>query len=175
MYGTVTAPMAKELIMPPIPDELLVRLRVDAFMAEYVHTLDADRLESWPDLFTEDAIYKVCTRENYDRGLPLSVMSCSGRGMFRDRITALRTANIFEPHVYCHVIGALRVLESGAGRTRTESNFQVIRTMVDGTMSVFACGRSLDTFSIEKDKLRLSERIVILDSRQIDTLLVIPL
>ena len=47
--------------------------------------------------------------------------------------------------------------------------------MVDGTMSIFACGRSLDTIAIQGDTLKLSERIVVLDSRQIDTLLVIPL
>jgi anthranilate 1,2-dioxygenase small subunit len=160
----------------PRSDNLLLRLRIEAFMADYVHCLDTDQLEAWPDFFTDDARYRVCTRENYDRGLPLSVMSCSGRGMFRDRISALRTANVFEPHVYCHVIGALRILGgSSAGHLRTESNFQVVRTMVDGTMSMFACGRSLDTISTQGEALKLAERIVVLDSRQIDTLLVIPL
>jgi anthranilate 1,2-dioxygenase small subunit len=159
----------------PRSDDLLVRLRIEAFMADYVHCLDTDQLEAWPEFFTEDARYRVCTRENYDRGLPLSVMSCSGRGMFRDRISALRTANVFEPHVYCHVIGPLRILGSNAGRVQTESNFQVVRTMVEGTMSIFACGRCLDTIAIQGEALKLEERIVILDSRQIDTLLVIPL
>jgi anthranilate 1,2-dioxygenase small subunit len=159
----------------PLTDEMLVRSRIEAFMAGYVLSVDADRLEEWPDFFTDDAKYRVCTRENFDQGLPLSVMSCTGRGMFRDRISALRGANIFEPHVYCHVIGAFRILESNPEHARTESNFQVIRTMVDGTMSIFACGRSLDTFSIKGDTLKLAERTVILDSRQIDTLLVIPL
>jgi anthranilate 1,2-dioxygenase small subunit len=159
----------------PRSEDLLLRLRVEAFMADYVHCLDTDQLEAWPDFFTEDARYRVCTRENHDRGLLLSVMSCSGRGMFRDRISALRTANVFEPHVYCHVIGALRVLSHSAGRVQTESNFQVVRTMVDGTMSIFACGRSLDTIAIQNDALKLAERTVVLDSRQIDTLLVIPL
>jgi anthranilate 1,2-dioxygenase small subunit len=102
-------------------------------------------------------------------------MSCQGRGMFRDRISALRTANVFEPHVYCHVIGALRILERERDRVRTESNLQVIRTMADGGMAIFACGRSLDTFHVGADQIKLSERVVILDSRQIDTLLVIPL
>jgi anthranilate 1,2-dioxygenase small subunit len=160
---------------PPRSDDLFLRLRIEAFMADYVHCLDTDQLEAWPDFFTEDAHYRVCTRENHDRGLPLSVMSCSGRGMFRDRISALRTANVFEPHVYCHVIGALRILDASSGRVQTESNFQVVRTMVDGTMSIFACGRSLDTVAIQGEALKLSERIVVLDSRQIDTLLVIPL
>jgi anthranilate 1,2-dioxygenase small subunit len=167
--------MAQATTSPLRSDDPLLRLQIEAFMADYVHCLDTDQLEAWPDFFTEDGRYRVCTRENYDRGLPLSVMSCNGRGMFRDRISALRTANVFEPHVYCHVIGALRILGSSPGHVQTESNFQVVRTMVDGSMSIFACGRSLDTISIQGEALKLGERIVILDSRQIDTLLVIPL
>jgi anthranilate 1,2-dioxygenase small subunit len=167
--------MSKEMTVLPLAGEMVVRSRIDAFMAEYVHAIDADRLEEWPNFFTEDAVYRVCTRENHDRGLPLSVMSCRGRGMFRDRISALRTANIYEPHVYCHLIGVVRILESSPRRVRAESNFHVIRTMVDGSMSIYACGRSLDTFSVEGETLMLAERIVILDSRQIDTLLVVPL
>ena len=156
-------------------EDLLLRLRIEAFMADYAHCLDTDQLEAWPDFFTEDARYRVCTRENYDRNLPLSVMSCDGRGMFRDRICALRTANVFEPHVYCHIIGSLRIVSSSPGRVQSESNFQVVRTMVDGTMSIFACGRSCDTISIQGEAFKLAERTVILDSQSIDTLLVIPL
>lgn len=155
--------------------QFALRAQIEAFMADYVHCLDANRLESWPNFFTEDASYRVCTRENYDQGLPLSVMSCQGWGMLRDRITALRTANVFEPHVYCHVTGAFRILECNAEQARSESTLLVIRTMVDGAMSIFACGRSFDTFSISDQTLKIAERTVILDSRQIDTLLVIPL
>lgn len=156
-------------------EDMILRSQITAFMADYVHALDADRLEAWPDFFTEKASYRVCTRENFDMGLPLSLMSCKGRGMFRDRISALRTANVFEPHVYCHVIGALRIIERNRESAKTESNFHVIRTMADGAMSIFGCGRSLDTFFLDGEDVKLSERIVILDSRQIDTLLVIPL
>jgi anthranilate 1,2-dioxygenase small subunit len=159
----------------PLSDDILVRLRIEALMADYVHCLDTDNLEEWPDFFTEDAHYKVCTRENYDQSLPLSVMSCNGRGMFRDRIKALRTANVYEPHVYCHLIGAYRILDHRNGHVLAESNFQIIRTMADGAMSIFACGRSLDKFSNKGEKPKILERIVILDSRQVDTLLVIPL
>jgi anthranilate 1,2-dioxygenase small subunit len=167
--------MSTKMTVLPLTDEMIVRSRVESFMAAYVNTIDADHLEQWPDFFSEDAVYKVCTRENYDRGLPLSVMSCNGRGMLRDRISALRTANVYEPHVYCHLIGPVHILEASRGYARTDSNFQVVRTMVDGSMSIYACGRSLDTFSIGEKELKLSERTVILDSRQIDTLLVIPL
>jgi 3-phenylpropionate/cinnamic acid dioxygenase small subunit len=154
---------------------LITRLRVESFLADYVHALDSDRLEEWPDFFVEDANYQVITRENVERGFPLAVMSCQGRGMFRDRISALRTANIFEPHVYCHILGALRVLGEPEGAIQTECTFSVIRTMADGAMSIFACGRSRDRLVDGPGGLKLAERIVILDSRQVDTLLVIPL
>jgi anthranilate 1,2-dioxygenase small subunit len=153
----------------------IARLRVEAFLADYVHALDSDQLEEWPSFFTEDAVYRITTRENHDRGLPLCVMSCLGRGMFVDRISALRTANVFEPHVYCHIPGALKIVAADAMSIEAESTFLVVRTMADGAMSIYACGRSLDRFVDSPDGLRLSKRVVILDSRQIDTLLVIPL
>ncbi len=109
---------------------LITRLRVESFLADYVHALDSDRLEEWPDFFVEDASYQVITRENVERGLPLAVMSCQGRGMFRDRISALRTANIFEPHVYCHILGSLRIL--GEHRRRHPDGEHVQRNPNDG-------------------------------------------
>lgn len=153
----------------------LLRLRIEALYAEYAQTIDDDRLEDWPGFFAEDGKYRVTTRENHDSGLTLAMMYCDGRGMMRDRVSALRQANIYEPHVYCHLIGPFRILDCNPGSAQTESNFQVIRTMVDGAMSIFACGRAFDTFAIGSDALKLSERIIVLDSRQIDTLLVIPL
>ena len=117
----------------------------------------------------------MITRENHDLGLPVSLIYCDGRGMLADRISAMRTANVFEPHTYCHLVGAARVLESAASGHRVRANFTVTRTMSDGAMSVFACGRYLDRVVEEAGSLRLAERTVVLDSRRIDTLLVIPL
>jgi hypothetical protein len=42
-------------------------------------------------------------------------------------------------------------------------------------MSLFAAGRSFDRFVDTPEGLRFSRRVIVLDSRQIDTLLVIPL
>jgi len=156
-------------------EDLTARLRVESYLADYYAMLDSDRLEEWANYFTEQGTYRVTTRENYDQGLPLSLMSCKGRGMFRDRISALRTANIYEPHVYCHIPGWLRLTENKTGMIRAESSFTVIRTMWEGDSMLFAAGRSFDVFSDEGGKLALLDRTVVLDSRQVDTLLVIPL
>jgi anthranilate 1,2-dioxygenase small subunit len=154
---------------------LRLRARVEALHADYAHAIDTDRLEEWPQFFTDDCVYKVVTRENHERGLPVGVVYCKGRGMLTDRITALRTANIYEPHVYCHLGGALRITGRAGGAITAESNFTVLRTMATGAMSVFACGRYLDRIVEDNGMLVLAERIAILDSRQIDTLLVIPI
>ena len=154
---------------------LELRLQVEAVLAEYMHTLASDRLEDWPSLFLESGKYRVTTRENHDQNLPLCLMICEGHGMMQDRIIALRTANIFEPHVYCHIPGALRITNHSDASVSSESTFMVMRTMADGTTSVFACGRTFDRFVKRGDGLKFAERLVVLDSRQIDTLLVIPL
>ena len=154
---------------------LVTRLTVEAFLAEYMHALDSDRLEAWYSFFVEDGSYRVTTRENHDLGLPLSLMNCSGHGMFKDRITALRTANIFEPHVYCHIQGALRITSIKGDVVESESTFSVIRTMQEGDMSLFACGRTFDRIRLGADGPKLMGRTVILDSKQIETLLVIPI
>jgi len=156
-------------------DRLALRLRVEALSADYVHCIDEDRLEEWPDFFTADGRYRVLTRENHEQGLPLSLIYCDGKGMLQDRISALRTANLFEPHVYCHMTGALSLLDGADGDILARSNFTVTRTMPDGAMSVFACGKYLDRI-VETDRgLKYAERTAVLDSRRIDTLLVIPI
>jgi anthranilate 1,2-dioxygenase small subunit len=55
------------------------------------------------------------------------------------------------------------------------SNFIAVRIMHDGEMSLFAAGRYLDRILVAAEPYRFVERLVILDSDKIDTLLVIPL
>ena len=160
--------------MTDAASDLALRLRVEDLYAQYAHTIDDDRLEDWPGLFTQDGVYRVTTRENYDSGLPLAMVYCDGRGMMADRISALRTANIYEPHVYCHMLSAVRVLAREGGVIRARSNFSVMRTMQEGETMLFAVGRTFDTLVEDGGQLRFRERLAVLDSRRVDTLLVIP-
>ena len=36
----------------------------------YVHALDNNLLEQWPDFFIEEGRYEIVSKENADRGLP---------------------------------------------------------------------------------------------------------
>lgn len=161
--------------MPDLERDLLLRLQVDALYAEYAQIIDDDRLEDWPALFVEDGRYRVTTRENHDQGHALAMMYCDGRGMMADRIAALRTANIYEPHVYCHLTSCARILKTSPAEIHARANFAVIRTMQEGEQTIFACGRSMDVIVSHDGRLKFKERLVILDSRQVDTLLVIPI
>jgi anthranilate 1,2-dioxygenase small subunit len=157
-----------------IKHDLSLRIRIDALIADYIHSIDEDKLEEWPNYFTIDGRYKVITRENYDLNLPVALIYCDGRGMFEDRISALRTANIYEPHVYCHMVSALKILDDSGPDVKTQSNFTITRTMSEGDMMTFLCGKTIDTLKEVDGELKFKERVVILDSRRNDTLLVIP-
>lgn len=157
----------------PVSPELLVRL--ETFLAAYAHALDDARFEVWPEFFADTGIYHVTTRENFDANRPIGILYCEGRGMMHDRVDALRTANIFEHHAYCHIVGRAQAWTEADGTIGARSNFTVYRTMEDGQTALFALGRYLDRLIDTADGLRFTERRVILDSRRIDVLLVLPL
>ena len=55
--------------------EAVVRgLELEQLYTDYVHCLDSDKLEHWPDFFTEDCFYRVTSAENYEAGMPLGLM-----------------------------------------------------------------------------------------------------
>jgi len=95
--------------------------------------------------------------------------------MMFDRIKALETASIFEPHTYCHILGRPRLTRARDGHIQARTNFHVARTMQDGRSESFAIGRYLDLIVMEGIAPLLRERTVVLESRRIDILLVYPI
>ena len=152
-----------------------LRLGITEFLTDYAHAIDDGDLARWPKFFTEDGIYQIVTRENFEAGLPIGIMYCEGRGMMADRIMALETANIFEPHTYCHLLGPTRLEQGAGGEVRARTNFSVIRTMQDGGSETFAAGKYLDVLTFEDDQPLIKDRRVVIESRRVDVLLVYPL
>ncbi len=148
---------------------------VTALLAEYAHCIDDDRIEEWPGLFTDPCLYRITTRDNHARGFPASIMMCDSRGMLMDRVVSVRTANVFEPHRYRHIVSCLQVVESGEASWRLRSNYLVTRTMRDGTMAVFSTGEYQDRIVLDEGEPRFNERIVICDHGMINNLIALPL
>jgi 3-phenylpropionate/cinnamic acid dioxygenase small subunit len=156
-------------------DDLAVRLGLHELLAAYVDCIDDDRLEEWPDFFTESCRYLITSRTDHAAGLRHGVVYAASRGMLVDRVLALRKANIYEPHRYRHVVGPIRIRSLEEGVASVQSNFLAVRIMHNGEMTLFAAGRYLDRIDVSSEPFRFIERVVVLDSHKIDTLLVIPL
>ncbi len=144
--------------------------------ARYAQAIDDDRLEEWPEFFTEKGRYIVTTADNRAQGLPAALIYATSRGMIRDRVKSLREANIYEGQRYRHVVGTPLVGKAANGALTSTSSFLVVRIMHTGESTLFASGVYRDRIEIGGDsEPRIAERMVVLDSQQIDTLLAIPL
>jgi anthranilate 1,2-dioxygenase small subunit len=152
-----------------------IQEKIERLLRDYCPALDDGEVDRWSGFFQDDATYQITTRENLASGYPLGIVLCEGRGMMDDRIKALKTANIFESHTYCHITGPLDVVEQMEDRWSVRSNFAVYRTMYTGEMELFAAGKYLDVVDTSGAQASFAERIVVVDSRRIDTLLVYPL
>jgi anthranilate 1,2-dioxygenase small subunit len=151
------------------------RLELHDLYTAYTDCLDSDALERWPEFFTEDCRYRIISAENYDAGLPLGLIYATSKNMLHDRVSALREANIYEPQRYRHIVSGLRVAGEQDGALAVGASFVVVRTMQDGAMTVFAAGRYIDRVVRGGGDWLFAQKEVVLDSRQIDTLLAIPL
>ncbi|HEY7203446.1 MAG TPA: aromatic-ring-hydroxylating dioxygenase subunit beta [Methylomirabilota bacterium] len=149
--------------------------RVAQLNAAYARAIDDDRLEQWPEFFTDPCLYKITSADNYRRGHEAGIVYADTRGMLQDRVAALREANIYERQVYRHLVGLPAISPGDDGVVRAETPFLVVRVMRDGTMDLFATGRYVDTMVEDGGALRFRERLVVCDSSRVDTLLAIPL
>ena len=69
-------------------------LRVAELNAAYAATIDTDRLESWPDFFVENCLYKITSAENHKRGHSAGVV-------YADSAQCCRTASPpCEPQIF---------------------------------------------------------------------------
>jgi len=151
------------------------RLELDELYTGYVHCLDSDELEHWPDFFTEDCFYRITSAENYDAGMPLGLIHATSRNMLKDRVSALREANIYEPQRYRHLVSSIKIVGEHGDALDLVANFMVVRTMQEGDMTLFGAGRYVDQVRRTDGGWKFARKDVVLDSRQIDTLLAIPL
>ena len=170
--------------------EIARRFELHDLYTEYAECLDSDALERWPEFFVDDCRYRIISGENYEAGLPLGLIYATSKNMLHDRVSALREANIYEPQRYRHIVSGVRIIGnsgnaavppadsrggSGPDGFDVTANFVVIRTMQDGAMIVFAAGRYIDSVVRGDAGFLFARKDVVLDSRQIDTLLAIPL
>lgn len=155
-----------------LPAERLLR-RVEELYYDYAAAIDED-VERWPTLFTADARYRVMSRENYDRNLPLAPIFCEGRGMIADRAMAVRETTVYAKRFMRHAITNVRVSDTGDGTLAARANFAIYETFEDTISRLFAVGRYIDTIAAGLDALLFCDKLCVLDSNIVIGSLIYP-
>jgi salicylate 5-hydroxylase small subunit len=132
--------------------------------AEYAAALDARDLDRWPALFTENCSYKLQSRENFERGLPLCILHLDSRAMLADRVYGARETIYHDPYAQRHVGGPPRLLAREGDVLVTETPVLVVRTKRDAMPEVLLAGRYLDRVVPTAEGLRFAQRWLVFDN-----------
>ncbi len=150
-------------------------LALTQLYADYASTVDAGDWEGWCEFFTEDCIYRLVPRENFERGLPLATLFFESKGMLKDRAYAIRETLFHDPYYQRHVVGAPRLLRVDGERIECEANYAVFRTKLSGLTTVFNVGRYLDTVLRTPQGLKFASRVCVYDSEMIPNSIIYPI
>jgi anthranilate 1,2-dioxygenase small subunit len=143
--------------------------------AQYGALLDAARYDEWLALFAACCSYHIVPRENAEHGLPAALVFCDSRAMLADRLRALTEANRFNIHSDRHLIGLPRVTAREVAVFHVESPFAVYQTDQEGETRLFATGLYRDRIAHKDGALKFRDKLVLLDSFAVPTLLSTPL
>ena len=153
--------------------------QINRLNADYAAALDEARFDDWPDFFVDDASYKVQSRENFDRKLPLALIALESKGMMKDRVYGVTQTIYHAPYYMRHVVGPARVLlEDGAADTgviQAQSNYVVFRTRPGDASEVYNVGRYIDEIVRAPGGLRLRSRLCVYDSEMVLNSLIYPI
>ena len=101
------------------------------FYQAYAQTLDSGDWNDWPAFFTEDCVYKVQPRENFDQNLPLATLAFESQGMLKDRVYCIRETLYYEPYYQRHVVGSPVVTAIDGDTVNAHASYAVFRTKPD--------------------------------------------
>ena len=152
-----------------------LRAQVEALIADSSAALDNEDWQAWLDLFHDECAYRIAPQENLRQGLPGCVMLCETKKALSDRIVSLLKANTFNPHTTRHITGPPRIAADRGDRIEAETNYALYQTDVEGVSRLFAVGCYRDTMGFFGGALKIVDRLVVLDSFSIPTLLAKPI
>ena len=141
----------------------------------YASALDAREYERWPDFFTDECVYRLQPRENFDRGYPLATMAFESKGMLKDRVYGITETLAHDPYYQRHVVGVPLVRRVDGDMIESEASYAVFRTRQNEVSEVFNVGRYIDGVRRTADGLRFASRICVFDSEMIPTSIIYPI
>ena len=161
--------------MPQAPVDMATWFAIQQLYADYAAAVDSGQWSLWPEFFTEQCVYKVQPRENFERGFPLATLFLTSKGMLKDRVYGIEETLYHDPYYQRHVVGAPIVRQVQDDRIHSEANYAVFRTKYDEASTVFNVGRYLDVIVPTPEGLKFAERLCVYDSEMIPNSLIYPI
>jgi len=155
---------------------MLLHYEIESFNTRYAQALDEQRLSDWAEMFTDDALYVILSRENYDRGLPVGLIYCENKRMIQDRAFALMETSMFAPRYLRHIIANQAVVNvESDGRIKSRANYVVLQVLFDRPdATLHQVGVYYDVFRRVGGELKLAERRCVYDNLLVPNALCIP-
>ena len=144
------------------------------FYDDYYSGLDAVQLHAWPGFFTEDCLYRIIPRENYEAGYTLCTMQAESRGMLIDRVMGLTKTQMYAPRTYRRFPSPVRIVAREGAGVRTRHNLLMVQTLIDKQTDIVLSAVCHDLVVRDEGGLRFRERIVVSDSEMVPNSLIYP-
>jgi 3-phenylpropionate/cinnamic acid dioxygenase small subunit len=152
-----------------------LRLELEELYAQYVGCLDEERFEDWPEFFTEDCLYRIVPRDNFERGLPIATWHSEGSGGLLDRIVAIRKTMNYAPRYIRRMVSAIRPMGWQGAELEVRANYLALETLLDEPSRVFMCGEYRDRLVVTDGKLKFKEKHCVFDTLLVLNSLIYPL
>ena len=147
--------------------------------SDYAMVCDSAEWEKWPEFFVESGTYRLQPRENHEQGLPLCLLALESKAMIRDRVYGVKETMYHDPYYQRHIVGTPRILSVGQDeegeRIKSEANYAVIRTKLDGESTVLNAGYYSDVIVRTSEGLKLQSRLCVYDSEMIPNSIIYPI
>tara|TARA_A100000171_G_scaffold25443_1_gene23764 strand:+ start:487 stop:966 length:480 start_codon:yes stop_codon:yes gene_type:complete len=158
-------------------DDVKLQLEVQNLYSDYVFCVDNTKFEKWRDFFTEDCLYRIVSRENFDAKKPMSTLQLEGQAMLKDRVHGMNDTIMHVPYYQRHIVSPPRIHRVQDNTIHAEANYLVVRSRDDTFSEVFNTGRYLDVLVRQGDgqALKIKERVCVFDGDLVPNSIVYPL
>jgi 3-phenylpropionate/cinnamic acid dioxygenase small subunit len=162
-------------VAPGLDTSAALRMRLANLYGAYDEALGEGEYERWPGFFTETCVYKITSRENYEAGLPIGLVTAESRAMLADRVAAMRKTMLYAPRIMRNLTAGIVLRSADPDGMRLSASFAVFQTLLNEPSAVFLCGRYYDRVIEDGGELRFAERICVADATLVPTSLIFPL
>src|SRR5882757_442223 len=157
------------------PIAALNRDDICALYDAYFDTLDAGRLEEWPDFFVTECRYRIISRENYEAGQGLCIMQADSKAMLTDRVRAILKTQVYAPRYCRRFYSGLRVVKAVGGELEVKQNVLIVQTLLNKPSEILGCGAGHDRLVLNASgELKIADRTLILDTELIRNSVIYP-